>query len=90
MYSNLNYESKVFEGIIQPEWRAVVAQFNVFTKLATGQAIDYSTYEKIHRKQLKESVLPPTSEFVIKQIGTEGARLGARYYAWKGAKYIVN
>ena len=73
-------KSKVFEGKLQPEWKSVVSNFKIFDKLEKGTAIDYSTYEKIHRKQLKNSVLSPSDEFAIERIGTEGVRLGARYY----------
>lgn len=82
-------KSKVFEGILQPGWESVVAGFQVFQKLEKGTALDYSTYEKLHRKQLTTSVLYPSGEFVIERIGTEGVRLGARYYAWEEAAVLV-
>lgn len=78
-------KSKVFEGVLQPGWESVVADFKVFEKLEKGNALDYPTYEKLHRKQLTDSVLAPDNEFVIEKIGTEGVRLGARYYAWEKA-----
>ena len=82
-------KSKVFEGTLQPEWKSVVSNFKVFEKLEKGTALDYETYEKIHRKQLKESVLAPSDEFVIERIGTEGLRLGARYYKWEVAAVLA-
>ena len=75
-------KSKVFEGRLQDGWKEVVGQFNIFKKLDSAHPIDYKTYEQIHRKQLKESILPPSNEFAIESIGTEGVRLGARYYRW--------
>ena len=82
-------KSKVFEGKLQPEWKSVVSNFKIFDKLEKGTAIDYSTYEKIHRKQLKNSVLSPSDEFAIERIGTEGVRLGARYYKWEAASVLA-
>ncbi len=82
-------KSKVFEGIVQEDWKKVVAQFDVFKKLDRCQAIDYATYEQLHRKQLSTSIIAPNEEFAIERIGTEGTRLGARYYAWKEAEVFV-
>ena len=67
----------------------MVSQFNVFKKLDACQAIDYQTYEQLHRKQLMDSVITPNEEFAIERIGTEGTRLGARYYAWKKVEVLV-
>jgi hydroxymethylglutaryl-CoA synthase len=75
-------KSKVFQGRLQPNWKEVVSQFNIFEKLEQGKAIDYNTYEQIHRKQAQSSMIPPKNEFVLDRIGSEGVRLGARYYEW--------
>lgn len=75
-------KSKVFEVHIQPEWKSVVAQFNIQKKLDARTAIDYPTYESLHRLTQKESVLTPTSEFRLDRISTEELRNGARYYSW--------
>ena len=82
-------KSKVFEGTVQAGWEKVVAQFDVFKKIDRCQAIDYPTYEQLHRKQLTNSIIEPNEEFAIERIGTEGTRLGARYYAWKEAEVLV-
>lgn len=72
-------KSKVFEGTIQPNWKEVVTGFQLHEKLINRTALDYATYEKLHRKQMKDSVLSP-SDFALTAIGTEGNTLGARYY----------
>ena len=59
------------------------SNFNVFQKLEEGLEIDYNQYERIHRKQITESIQKPSEEFIIEKIGTEGVRLGARYYKWQ-------
>lgn len=75
-------KSKVFEATVQPQWKEVVAGFNVAKKLANRQALEYDTYEMLHRKRLKTSVLSPSGEFALASVGTEGVTLGARYYNW--------
>lgn len=75
-------KSKVFQGQLQNDWKEVVMNFNVFKKLEEGHEIDYATYEQIHRKQRSNSLSAPKNEFAIERIGTEGVRLGARYYSW--------
>ena len=82
-------KSKVFEGIVQTGWEQVVRKFEVFDKLNRCQPIDYATYEQLHRKQLTTSVCVPKEEFALERIGTEGNRLGARYYAWKAVEILI-
>ncbi|NJL76988.1 MAG: hypothetical protein HC892_20195 [Saprospiraceae bacterium] len=72
-------KSKVFEATVQPNWKEVVAGFHLHEKLANRTALDYVTYEKLHRKQLKDSVLD-SNNFALAAVGTEGNTLGARYY----------
>lgn len=76
-------KSKVFEATVQPEWQSIVAKFELFNNLEKRTAIDYSTYEQLHTGERAESVLSPTNEFSLKEIGTEGVTKGARYYEWK-------
>lgn len=72
-------KSKVFEALVQPTWKEVVAKFQLRAKLDQRVALDDATYEKLHRKQLNKSVLTPDS-FALVTVGKEGNTLGARYY----------
>ncbi len=72
-------KSKVFEAQVQPTWKEVVANFRLNDTLEQRSAIDYATYELLHRKRKTESVLPAEG-FALTTIGTEGVTLGARYY----------
>lgn len=72
-------KSKVFEAQVQPAWKEVVEGFQLNDKLEQRTAIDYKTYELLHRKRKTESVLQPEG-FALSRIGTEGVTLGARYY----------
>lgn len=81
-------KSKCFEAELQTEWAEVVAGFDLFGVLNKRRAIDYKTYEQLHRGQRQTSVIEPSGEFAIDKIGTEGVRLGARYYRYALAKVL--
>ncbi len=80
-------KSKVFEGIVQPQWRQVVQRWNLIPSLGERQALDYSTYEKLHRQTLASSVSSLNGEFYLHQVNSEpGNYTGARSYQWRFAK----
>ncbi|AZI56377.1 hydroxymethylglutaryl-CoA synthase family protein [Epilithonimonas vandammei] len=77
-------KSKVFVGKISPEWKSVVEKWNVFESLKNRLAIDFDTYEKLHRKQLDSSVNPNYKGFGLTRIEKESPVLkGARYYSYQ-------
>ncbi|KDN55147.1 hydroxymethylglutaryl-CoA synthase family protein [Flavobacterium seoulense] len=76
-------KSKVFEGTIQPEWKAVISNINLFETLEKSFEIDFETYEKLHKKEQKQSIQTPKNEWVLDRIESEIPNLlGARYYKW--------
>lgn len=76
-------KSKVFEGIIQPEWKTQVTKTRLFETLAESQEIGFETYEKLHKKEQKQSIRTPKNEWVLNRIEKELPNLvGARYYKW--------
>lgn len=76
-------KSKVFEGIIQGDWKEAVAKCNLFETLKTSFEIDFETYEKLHKKEYNQSIRTPQNEWVLDRIETEIPNLlGARYYKW--------
>lgn len=76
-------KSKVFEGTIQPNWKATIANVNLFETLEESFEIDFSTYEKLHKKEQKQSIQRPKNEWVLDRIEKEIPNLlGARYYKW--------
>lgn len=75
-------KSKVFEAKIQPTWKSIVEGFSLKEKLANRVAVDYDTYEDLHRMKLDESVIAPKGEFSLASISTETMKEGARYYQW--------
>lgn len=77
-------KAKVFAGKVGKSWREVVQKWNIFENLKNRKAIDFETYEKLHRKQLESSVNPNYKGFGLKSIETENPlSLGARFYDYQ-------
>lgn len=78
-------KSKVFSGKISDKWKAVVEKWNIFENLKNRTAVDFETYEKLHRKQLEESVNPAYKGFGLASIEIDNpVSVGARYYSYQG------
>lgn len=76
-------KSKVFEGAIQPGWKAQVEKTQLFLSLSQGRELDFDTYLSLHKKERKESVVTPAGEWMLDRIEQENPnRTGARYYRW--------
>ena len=76
-------KSKVFEGTIQADWELAVDKAQLFETLEQSHEIDFTTYEKLHKKEQKQSVKTPKSEWVLDRVENENPNLiGARYYKW--------
>ncbi|MFV5686645.1 hydroxymethylglutaryl-CoA synthase family protein [Flavobacterium sp. GB2R13] len=76
-------KSKVFEGEIQPDWKTAIAGSKLFETLEQSFEIDFETYQKLHKKEQKQSIQLPKNEWVLDRIEKEIPNLlGARYYKW--------
>ncbi|HEX9153138.1 MAG TPA: hydroxymethylglutaryl-CoA synthase [Flavobacterium sp.] len=76
-------KSKVFEGTIQPNWQAAITNINLFETLEESFEINFETYEKLHKKEQKQSIQLPKNEWILDRIEKEIPNLlGARYYKW--------
>ncbi len=75
-------KSKVFEAIVQPNWRDAAAHFQVFQKLENRLEISYQDYLDLHNHDRKTSILLEKGRFRLEKIGTEGNLLGARFYGF--------
>jgi hydroxymethylglutaryl-CoA synthase len=76
-------KSKVFEGTIQPNWAAAVANVNLFETLENSCEIGFESYEKLHKKEQKQSIQSPKNEWILERIENQNPNLiGARYYKW--------
>lgn len=77
-------KSKVFAGVVAPEWKTVTEKWKLFESLNNRQAIDFGTYEKLHRKQLADSVIKDYRGFGLKHIEQDNPlAVGARYYHFR-------
>ena len=76
-------KSKVFEAEVATEWQSAITKVKLFEALEACQAIDFPTYEKLHKKELKTAVIQPSEEFYLDSIEKENPVLvGARYYKY--------
>lgn len=76
-------KSKVFEGTIQSDWRNAIDGINLFETLEESFEINIATYEKLHKKEQKQSIQLPKNEWILDRIEKEIPNLlGARYYKW--------
>lgn len=78
-------KSKVFVGKVSENWKKVAEKWNLFESLKNRTAIDFETYEKLHRKQLQNSVNENYKGFGLTSVELENPVLkGARYYDYQG------
>lgn len=78
-------KSKVFAGKVSENWKKVAEKWNLFESLKNRTAIDFETYEKLHRKQLQNSVNENYKGFGLTSVELENPVLkGARYYDYQG------
>jgi hydroxymethylglutaryl-CoA synthase len=75
-------KAKVFEGVIQPEWKQIAERFNLFERLGERHSIDKEIYESLHRGSAKKSILSPKNEFALVSIGGDDVLEGQRKYSW--------
>ena len=77
-------KGKVFAGKISNSWKEVVSKWNIFENLKNRTAIDFETYEKLHRKQMDSSVNPDYKGFGLDFIEEKNPlSIGARYYKFQ-------
>lgn len=76
-------KSKVCEAKIQPNWKSVVEQWNLFESLENRQAISFDEYLQLHKQELLNPILPKNDKVYLDKIGDSGVTEGARYYSWK-------
>lgn len=74
-------KSKVFEARVSKDWATAMEKVKLFETLENCTPINFATYEKLHKKELKQSVIVPKNEFYLESIEKENpVLLGARYY----------
>lgn len=76
-------KSKVFAGKVGLEWKFVAEKWKLFENLKNRQRIDFDTYEKLHRKQLSESVNSNYRGFGLREV----ERKNPLYYGKRSYEY---
>lgn len=76
-------KSKVFEAKLEDGWKAQIEKTNLFEALEKTQAIDFETYEALHKKERTTSVIIPTNEVALVAIEKDNPFLiGKRDYVF--------
>ncbi|HRG18897.1 MAG TPA: hydroxymethylglutaryl-CoA synthase [Flavobacterium lutivivi] len=77
-------KAKVFEAVVEENWETVIQNVTLFETIEQTTSIDFSIYEKLHKKELKQSVITPKNEFYLEKIEKENPVLiGARFYSFQ-------
>lgn len=77
-------KSKVFTGKVSGSWKKIVSKWDLFENLKRRIPINFETYEKLHRKQLDQSVNENYLGFGLHSVEYENPLLkGARYYRYQ-------
>ena len=77
-------KSKVFEAELEGSWKSQIAKTNLFEELEKTTAIDFKTYEALHKKELTNSLIQASNEVVLIGIEKENPVLiGKRNYVFK-------
>lgn len=73
-------KSKVFEGVIQENWKDVVSKFEVFETLDKRKAISFESYENLHGEKLENGIEVPKQKFYLDNISEDENLYGVRTY----------
>lgn len=77
-------KSKVFVGKVSEGWKNIASRWGLFKNLISRTPVDFNTYEKLHKKQLYQSVNQFYKGFGLKSVESERPVLkGARYYHYQ-------
>lgn len=80
-------KSKVFQAHLQDEWQQVVGKFGLMTWLQQRTAVDYNTYEQLHRGALSQPVADMEQHFYQTAMDTAGVRT---YHIPQGSAIAVS
>lgn len=81
-------KSKVTAATVQPGWQAVVQEFGLQQRLNGRQAIDYTTYEQLHRGLVTHSIASHQGgSFFLADVHEERDETeGVRHYGYRAAE----
>ena len=74
-------KSKVFEAALVPGWQKHFDTQNVLNAFDDLVALDFETYEQLHKNELKKPIAPSSDVFKLERIEADNPVLfGARFY----------
>ena len=73
-------KSKVFEGVIQKNWKNKINNLKLFSKLKKRNEIEIETYEKLHNKKL-DQIIHKQNRIQLSHIETKENIKGLRVYS---------
>lgn len=74
-------KSKVFEGMMQENWKNAIQKIQLMDKINQAIPVDFDTYEKLHKKAIHKPINKNQKGFVLSKIEKKIPTLkGARYY----------
>jgi hydroxymethylglutaryl-CoA synthase len=84
-------KSKVFGATLQAGWREVAEQFHLAARLDQRQAIDYATYEQLHRGTLTQNAAHQDGgSFFLADVHEERNETeGVRHYGYAAGSIIA-
>ncbi|MFK8163958.1 MAG: hydroxymethylglutaryl-CoA synthase family protein [Lewinella sp.] len=84
-------KSKVFGATIQPDWREVATGFDIELRLNLRQAVDYDTYEQLHRGNMMKNVAQQDGGgFFLADVHEErNESEGARLYGYASGTEVL-
>ena len=75
-------KAKIFEGIIQDNWKEKVKFSKLFEVLNNRIDIDFETYEKLHKNQIADPIFSLNNSIKVSSIQTGEFTKGLRNYKY--------
>jgi hydroxymethylglutaryl-CoA synthase len=72
-------KSKIFQGEIQKNWSSKIKHLDLFKSISSRKEIDFSTYEKLHNKEITDPIINKES-IALDRIESIENKTGYRIY----------
>ena len=76
-------KSKVFWGIVQPDWKKMIQRIKLFESLSSRQKIPFHLYDYLHREKLSQALSIRSTSVYLDQVGFTETNRYARYYRFQ-------
>jgi hydroxymethylglutaryl-CoA synthase len=72
-------KSKIFQGEVQKNWSSKIKHLDLFKSISSRKEIDFSTYEKLHNKEITDPIINKES-IVLDRVESIENKTGYRIY----------